>query len=68
MPVGGGEEGEFVGPVAVGLCFWVQGVAGDDDGGAIGGGAPRLGDATAGGWGEVEEGGEVFGSGFFDEG
>lgn len=67
VTVGGREECEFVGGVAVGFCFWVQRVSGDDDGGGIGGGAAGLGYAAACGRGEGKERGEVFCGMFFDE-
>jgi len=70
VPVDAGEENEGAGRagVARGLALGVEGVAGDDDGGQVGGAAALAGDAAGAGASEAEEVGEGAGGVFFDDG
>lgn len=68
MAVGRGEEHEVVGRVAGGLGGGVEGVAGDDDGGCVGGAAALGADAAGVRGCEAVEGGEGAGGGFLDYG
>lgn len=70
VPVGAGEEDEFAPAGGVTFCFrvWEEGVARDDDGGGVGGGAALDGDAARVGAGQAEEVGEGAGGGFLDDG
>src|SRR5262249_29984029 len=69
VAVDAGKEDKGAGGagIALGFALWVEGVAGDDDGGQVGGAAALAGDASRTGAREAEEAGQCFDCTLFDD-